>query len=217
MISLVARNLGLKEYSATWHAMQAFTRSRDESTLDEIWLVEHPAIFTQGQNGKPEHILDAGPIPVLKVDRGGQVTYHGPGQLLVYTLIDLQRKKWNVRQMVCLLEQSIMQFLKEFDLQAEQIDHAPGVYIDKKKICSIGLRIRRGCSFHGLALNINMDLSPFLRIHPCGFKTLQMTQLSEYCSIEINQILQKLLEYLTRHLGYTEYRLKTEEWYDNNQ
>jgi len=202
--TVIVRSLGLQNYEDTWRAMQDFTNKRTEETLDEIWLVEHPAIFTQGQNGKPEHLLNPGTIPVIHVDRGGQITYHGPGQLMVYTLVDLKRKRLNVREMVTILEKSIIQFLDKYKITAVAKPDAPGVYIDNKKICSIGLRIRRGCSFHGLALNVNMDLEPFSRINPCGFSELKMTQLTEYLTpLDIMATGHVLLEYLMTNLRYT--------------
>ena len=159
--TIITRYLGCQDYLSIWQDMQRFTDQRDADTPDEIWVVEHPPIFTQGQNGKAEHILSPGNIKVIKVDRGGQVTYHGPGQLLSYTLIDLKRKKLNVRQMVSILEDSIVYLLLNHGIQATTQCKAPGVYVNDKKIASIGLRIRRGCSFHGLALNVAMDLEPF--------------------------------------------------------
>lgn len=176
--TLLVRWLGRQNYHTCWEAMRQFTQARDESTPDELWLVEHDPVFTQGQNGKPEHILNAGNIPIVQTDRGGQVTYHGPGQLMVYTLIDLRRLHLNVRELVTALEQSVINYLAGYGVTAIAKQDAPGVYIDGKKICSIGLRIRRGCSYHGIAFNVALDLEPFSRINPCGFAALQMTQLS---------------------------------------
>jgi len=202
--TVIVRTLGLQDYLATWLAMQQFTNVRDENTVDEIWLLEHPAVFTQGQNGKPEHILATRDIPIMQTDRGGQVTYHGPGQLVIYTLIDLKRKKFNVRQVVTLLEQSVTRLLADYHIQAQTKCTAPGVYVDNKKICSIGLRIRRGCSFHGLALNVAMDLSPFLLINPCGFPHLKMTQMAELNkTATLAEVSLKLIEHLITGLGYT--------------
>lgn len=211
--TVIVRQLGLKDYSAIWHDMQRFTQTRNDDTLDELWMLEHPPVFTQGQNGKSEHILQSGSIPVIKVDRGGQVTYHGPGQLVVYTLVDLKRKQWNVRQMVTLLEQSVIEALNAYHIRAYNEPKAPGIYVDKKKICSLGLRIKRGCSFHGLAINIKMDLSPFSYIHPCGYKELKMTQLSEYGHTDMNQVQERVLNYLIKNLGFTDYIFKLETWY----
>lgn len=202
--TVILRTLPLQPYETTWQAMQAFTNQRDEETLDEIWLVEHLPIFTQGQNGHPQHVLQAGDIAVIKTDRGGQVTYHGPGQLLAYILLDLKRKKFTVRDLVSRLEKSVIDLLAEYSVTAIAKCDAPGVYVNDKKICSVGLRIRRGCSFHGLALNVEMDLSPFSRIHPCGFPTLEMTQLSELKKeIDLPTTRLKLTEYLIKNLGYT--------------
>ncbi|MCD6040210.1 MAG: lipB [Gammaproteobacteria bacterium] len=201
---VIIRMLGLKDYLSAWQAMRQFTDARNENTVDEIWLLEHPPVFTQGQNGKPEHLLSPHNIPVIRTDRGGQVTYHGPGQLIIYTLIDLKRKKFHVRNIINLLERSIMQLLASYHIQAKTKCEAPGVYVEDKKICSIGLRIRRGCSFHGLALNINMDLNPFLSIHPCGFPQLKMTQMIELNKTADSLVIgKKLIEHLTTNLGYT--------------
>ena len=171
---LIVRQLGLQNYLPIWQAMQDFTNNRDAQTADEIWLVEHHAVFTQGQAGKEEHILMPQDLPVVKVDRGGQVTYHGPGQQMMYVLLNLKRNKLGVRTLVTALEQCVVNTLQEYAINAYPKVDAPGVYVDAKKICSIGLRIRKGCSFHGLALNVNMDLSPFQRINPCGYAGLEM-------------------------------------------
>ena len=172
--SLIVRDIGLQLYTPVWLRMQHFTDSRNANDLDEIWLGEHFPVFTQGQAGKQEHIINPGDIPVVPVDRGGQVTYHGPGQLMMYILLDIRRRKLGVRQLVTALEQCIVLTLAEFDVVAYAKKDAPGVYVDEKKICSVGLRIRKGCSFHGLALNVDMDLSPFQRINPCGYAGLEM-------------------------------------------
>jgi len=156
--------------------MQTFTDNRDEHTADELWLVEHPPVFTQGQAGKDEHLLMPGDIPVVKVDRGGQVTYHGPGQQVIYFMINLRRRKMGVRELVTLIENGIIASMADFGIEAKAKPDAPGVYVDGKKIASLGLRVRKGCSFHGLALNVNMDLSPFQRINPCGYQGLEMIQ-----------------------------------------
>jgi lipoyl(octanoyl) transferase len=167
------------DYSQVWQAMKDFTDSRDNTVADELWLVEHPAVFTQGQAGKAEHLLVPGDIEVVKVDRGGQVTYHGPGQQVVYVMINLRRKKIGVRQLVTLIENSIVSALADYNVTAYAKADAPGVYVDEKKIASLGLRVRKGCSFHGLAMNVNMDLSPFLRINPCGYAGLEMVQTAD--------------------------------------
>ena len=175
---LLVRRLGLLEYEPVWRAMQTFTDLRDADTPDELWLVEHPPVFTQGQAGRAEHVLAPGDIPVIQVDRGGQVTYHGPGQIVAYPLIDISRLKLGVRALVSGIEQAIIGVLKSYDVDAGLIAGAPGVYVDGAKIASLGLRIRRGKSFHGLAFNINMELEPFQRINPCGYEGLQVTNLS---------------------------------------
>ena len=172
------RQLGLQPYEPVSQAMHEFTDTRDETTADEIWLVEHERVFTQGQVGKAEHVLVPGDIPVIQSDRGGQVTYHGPGQQVMYVLLNLKRRKLGVRELVTILEQTVVNTLAELGIEAYPRADAPGVYVDGRKICSLGLRIRKGCSFHGLALNIDMDLSPFLRINPCGYAGLEMTQVS---------------------------------------
>ncbi|WP_040522650.1 lipoyl(octanoyl) transferase LipB [Aliiglaciecola lipolytica] len=172
--SLIVRQLGERSYQPVWQAMQDFTDSRSANTADEIWLVEHLPVFTQGQAGKEEHILAAGEIPLVKVDRGGQVTYHGPGQQTMYVLLDIKRRKLGVRHLVTALESCVVNTLRDYNIDAYPKADAPGVYVDDKKICSVGLRIRKGCSFHGLALNVNMDLSPFNRINPCGYAGLEM-------------------------------------------
>jgi lipoyl(octanoyl) transferase len=177
--ALVIRQLNRMDYSQVWHAMKDFTDTRDETTKDEIWLVEHNPVFTQGQAGKAEHLLMPGDIEVVKVDRGGQVTYHGPGQQVIYFMINLRRRKLGVRDLVTLLENAIISSLEDFAINAYAKADAPGVYVDNKKVASLGLRVRKGCSFHGLALNVNMDLTPFLRINPCGYAGLEMVQTAD--------------------------------------
>lgn len=177
---ILVRHLGLQPYEPVSQAMHDFTDSRDENTPDEIWLVEHLPVFTQGQAGKAEHVLVPGDIPVIQSDRGGQVTYHGPGQQVMYVLLNLKRRKLGVRELVTLLEQTVVDTLAEYGIDAHPRADAPGVYVGEMKICSLGLRIRKGCSFHGLALNINMDLSPFLRINPCGYAGMEMTQMQQW-------------------------------------
>ncbi|MCU7995684.1 MULTISPECIES: lipoyl(octanoyl) transferase LipB [Shewanella] len=177
--TLHIRHLGKQDYESVWHAMQHYTDTRGSESHDELWIVEHPPVFTQGQAGKSEHILNAGDIPVIQVDRGGQVTYHGPGQLVVYPLIDIKRSKVGVRQLVTHIEQSIVNMLAKYDINAYAKADAPGVYVNERKIASLGLRIRKGCSFHGLALNVDMDLAPFRRINPCGYAGLEMVQCKE--------------------------------------
>jgi len=175
----VLRWLGRVPYQPTWQAMQRFTDQRDGATLDEIWLLEHDPVFTLGMNADRSHLLDAGDIPVLQIDRGGQVTYHGPGQLLVYPLIDLRRARIGVRELVSALERAVIDYCARFGIRAECRAHAPGVYVDGRKLASVGLRVRRGGSYHGLAFNISMDLAPFGRINPCGYPGMQMTQLAQ--------------------------------------
>ena len=166
-------------YEPVWRDMQAFTAERDANTADELWLLEHPPVFTLGRNGKREHVHDTGNIPVIEVDRGGQVTYHGPGQLIVYVMLDLNRRGMGVQSLVRLLEQAVIDLLAAYDIAAELREKAPGVYVDGRKIAALGLRVRKGCSFHGLALNVDMDLEPFSRINPCGYQGLEVTQLSD--------------------------------------
>ena len=173
---LVRRFPGLSPYEPVWRAMQAFTDARTRETPDELWMVEHTPVFTLGQAGKWEHVLDSGPIPVLPVDRGGQVTYHGPGQIVAYPLIDLRRAGIGVREYVQRIEQAVIDTLAEWNIVAARRDGAPGVYVNGAKIAALGIRVRRGCTFHGLAFNVDMDLEPFRRINPCGFQGLQVTQ-----------------------------------------
>lgn len=202
---LLVRHLGLQPYLPTWKAMQTFTNERTPETDDEIWLLQHPAVFTQGQAGRAEHLLNPGDTPVIKIDRGGQVTYHGPGQLVAYLLIDLRRKSLGPRQLVEIMEHALIDMLADYKIHASLQKGAPGVFVAAKKIASLGLRIRRGCSFHGLALNINMDLEPFNRINPCGYEGLTMTQVSAYIpDIDSRDIEQRLLQQLVRKLGYNE-------------
>lgn len=171
------RDLGCQPYEPVWRAMQRFTDARDETTPDEIWMVEHDPVFTLGQAGKPEHVLAPGEIPVIHVDRGGQVTYHGPGQIVAYPLLDLKRLKTGVREYVRRIEQAIIDTLAEWNIEATRRDGAPGVYVGDAKIAALGIRVRRGCTFHGLAFNIAMDLEPFHRINPCGYQGLKVTSL----------------------------------------
>lgn len=197
------RSLGCQDYQTTWERMQLFTQERDTNTPDEIWLLEHPPVFTQGQAGKPEHILNAGDIPIVQSDRGGQVTYHGPGQLVAYTLIDLRRKNFTIRALVNALENAVIDLLNDYGITAQARCDAPGVYVDDAKICSLGLRVKRGCSYHGLALNVAMDLQPFQRINPCGFAKMSMTQLSDAIpKITLAEVNAALESKLMKHLNY---------------
>lgn len=173
------RSLGRRPYTEVWTKMSEFTSKRNEHHEDELWFVEHEAVYTQGQAGKAEHIRDLGGTPLVASDRGGQVTYHGPGQLVIYPLLNLRRLSIGVRDLVTMIEQSVISLLAHYDVEACARADAPGVYIRNKKIASLGLRVRRGCSFHGVALNVNMDLSPFLRINPCGYQGMEMTKLCD--------------------------------------
>lgn len=176
---MLVRHLGQVEYEPTWHAMQSFTDSRSPDTPDEVWYLQHAPVFTMGRNGKQEHLLETGDIPVIQVDRGGQVTYHGPGQLVVYPLLDLTRRQLGVQSLVRLLEQTVIDLLAGHGVTATRRDRAPGVYVDDRKIAALGLRVRRGCCFHGLSLNADMDLAPFSMINPCGYPGMQVTQLAD--------------------------------------
>ncbi|MEZ9051708.1 lipoyl(octanoyl) transferase LipB [Vibrio sp. 10N.247.311.64] len=200
---LIVKKLGRQDYEPVWKAMHKFTDERTEEDLDQVWLVEHNPVFTQGQAGKAEHVLNAGDIPVIQSDRGGQVTYHGPGQLVAYFLINIRRKKFRVRDLVTHIENLVINTLKAYNIDSAARPDAPGVYVDGKKICSLGLRIRRGCSFHGLALNVDMDLSPFLRINPCGYQGMEMAQVSQLGGpSELENVEQQLIQELVELLGY---------------
>ena len=189
--------LGRSDYQATWDAMKAFTYSRNASTPDELWITEHAPVFTQGHNGKPEHLLDTGEIPVIKIDRGGQVTYHGPGQLVLYCLLDLNRLGLGVRSLVTCIELSIIELLSRYKVIAIARKDAPGVYVDQAKIAALGLRIRKGCCYHGLSLNIDMDLTPFSRINPCGMEGQDVTQMIDLnIAIGLEQAGQELADIL---------------------
>ncbi|MDP5292661.1 lipoyl(octanoyl) transferase LipB [Oceanimonas sp. CHS3-5] len=209
---LTIRHWGLSSYEHVWHTMQTFTDQRDEDTGDEFWLVEHLPVFTQGQAGKAEHVLNTGDIPVVQADRGGQVTYHGPGQLVLYLLLDVRRKKLGVRNLVTAMEESIVSLLNEYRIEAYAKPDAPGVYVADSKIASLGLRVRRGCSFHGLALNVNMDLSPFLRINPCGYAGMAMTQCSTLGGPQtLEEAQSRLVPLLADRLGYQHLFYTTEK------
>ena len=179
LLAPIVRHLGRVDYEPTWRAMQSFTTERGPDTPDELWLLEHPPVFTLGQAGKREHILTDLGIPVIAIDRGGQVTYHGPGQLVVYVLLDLRRRGYGVKQLVLRLEQAVIDLLAGFGVVAERRAGAPGVYVNEAKIAALGLRIKNGCSYHGLALNVAMDLTPFSAINPCGYEGLAVTQTSD--------------------------------------
>ena len=196
---LVVQRLGCQDYEPVWKAMHEFTDQRTDDTPDEVWLVEHNPVFTQGQAGKAEHLINTGDIPVVQSDRGGQVTYHGPGQLVAYFLINLRRKKLGVRDLVTHIENLVINTLKAYNIDSAARPDAPGVYVDGKKICSLGLRIRKGCSFHGLALNVNMDLGPFLRINPCGYEGMEMVQVSQVGGPEDIEAVEKQAMRLVTH------------------
>ncbi len=199
----VIRRLGVVEYEPTWRAMQRFTDERDAATPDEIWFLQHPPVFTLGMNASRAHVLAPGDIPVVQIDRGGQVTYHGPGQLLVYPLIDLRRAGLGIRDMVTALERGVIDLAAEHGISAECRRNAPGVYVQGKKLASVGIRVRRGASYHGVAVNVRLDLEPFSRINPCGYEGLQMTQFSELGGPDsVDAAADGLLPHLLRALGF---------------
>jgi lipoyl(octanoyl) transferase len=201
VLPTIIRDLGQQAYLPIWQQMQRFTDERDAATNDEIWLTEHPSVFTQGQAGKAEHILAPGDIPIVEVDRGGQVTYHGPGQLMMYILLDIRRAKWGVRDLVSALENCIVATLADYGTQAYAKKDAPGVYVAEKKICSVGLRIRKGASFHGLAFNVDMDLAPFQRINPCGYAGLEMIDCTHVAGPKnMSEAKQKVVEHFCQAL-----------------
>jgi lipoyl(octanoyl) transferase len=207
-VTPIIRRLGRVEYEPTWRAMQRFTNERDASTPDEIWFLEHPPVFTLGMNATRDHVIAPGDIPVVQIDRGGEVTYHGPGQLVVYPLVDIRRAKLGVRDVITALEQSVIQLVGEYGVAAEARREAPGIYVGNKKLGSVGLRIRRHSSYHGLAVNVNLDLEPFRRINPCGFQGLEMTQLGELGGPGTVEAAADALEpHLLRALGFI-----TEKW-----
>lgn len=204
MIPLHCRQLGEVDYLPVFERMKAFTDSRDASTPDELWLLQHPRVFTQGQAGKAEHVLAPGDIPVVQVDRGGQVTYHGPGQWVIYLLVDLRRRNLGVRALVSLIEDAIVELLAEHGIRAAARPDAPGVYVDGDKIASLGLRVRRGCTYHGLSLNVDMDLEPFARINPCGHQGLRVTSMAELLpgsTPAMDAVGQRLLAILSQRLA----------------
>jgi len=198
----LVRDLGRMAYEPVWRAMQAFTDARTDATTDEVWLVEHDPVFTLGQAGKPEHVLMPGDIPVLHVDRGGQVTYHGPGQIVAYPLLDLKRLKVGVREYVNRIEQAIIDTLGDWNIDAARREGAPGVYVAGAKVAALGIRVRRGCTFHGLAFNIAMDLEPFHRINPCGYAGLQVTSMADLGGPSgLDPVKPRLLEHLAVQFG----------------
>ena len=197
---MIVRRPGRVPYEPTWRAMQDFTAQRDASTPDELWLVEHPPVYTLGQAGKAEHLLHVTDIPLVKIDRGGQITYHGPGQVVGYLLLDLHRRGLKVREMVNLLEQALIDCIADYGLDARRKDGAPGVYIDDAKVAALGLRVKNGCSYHGLSLNVDMDLTPFTWINPCGYSGLQTIQLKDFGVTEgPDEVATRLLGHLQRH------------------
>ncbi|MDE1188418.1 MAG: lipoyl(octanoyl) transferase LipB [Pantoea sp.] len=202
--TLLVRQLGQRDWQPISDAMHRFTDQRDSDTPDEVWLVEHNPVFTQGQAGKAEHLLMPGDIPVVQSDRGGQVTYHGPGQQVMYVLIDVKRRKLGVRQLVTALEETVVATLADYGVSAHARPDAPGVYVGEEKICSLGLRIRKGCSFHGLALNVAMDLAPFLRINPCGYAGMRMTQLGQFQpGVTTADVQPRLVQHFAQLTGFT--------------
>jgi lipoyl(octanoyl) transferase len=199
----VIRHLGEVDYQKTWQAMQDFTDVRGKDTADELWFLQHPPVYTLGKNGKSEHVLNAQDIPVVNSDRGGQVTYHGPGQIVVYTMLDLSLLKIGVRELVTRIEQSIIDLLADYGVESNARRDAPGVYVNNAKIAALGLRVRKGCSFHGLALNVDMDLEPFNRINPCGYEGLEVTQLKNYVNdVDIENVISDLQQKLLKNLSY---------------
>ena len=206
--TLRIKNLGRSDYEPIWRAMQDFTATRDQSTVDEIWFTEHPPVFTLGLNAAPEHLLAPGDIPVIPVDRGGQVTYHGPGQLMIYPLIDLRRAGLGVRDVVTALEQAAIDVLDAYGIAARCRKNAPGVYVDERKVASVGLRIRRGSSYHGMAFNVAMDLEPFSRINPCGYQGLEVVDLATLdVSRSLSEVTEDLTPRLLQRLGLSDRRL----------
>ena len=205
-IDIKIRKMGTVEYSETYQKMFDYTASRQENSDDELWILEHNPVYTQGQAGKEKHILKRNHIPIIKTDRGGQITYHGPGQLIVYILIDIKRRGIGIRQLVDKIENSVVKLLANMNINAYSKKDAPGVYVDNQKICSLGLKIKKGCSFHGLALNYNMDLSPFDNINPCGFSGMKMTNISKHIPVNektkeeiINNLINNLILEINNH------------------
>ncbi len=200
--SIKCRHLGVVDYQKTWQQMQDFTDSRQHDTKDELWFLQHPSVYTLGKNGKIEHVLNSADVTVVNSDRGGQVTYHGPGQIVVYTLLDLARLKMGVRDLVTLIEQTVVELLASYDVEAYAKPDAPGVYVNDAKIAALGLRVRKGCSFHGLALNVDMDMEPFSRINPCGYEGLEVTQLKSFIKdIRISDVADNLQQRLLNNIG----------------
>ena len=202
---LIIRNKGVCRYDEMYTAMSHFTDNRDAKTIDEIWCLQHPPVYTLGLNGKRQHIIDTGDIPVVETDRGGQITYHGPGQLMVYLLLDIKRKSIGVRDFVKRLEQSVIELLENYGIEALRQNGAPGIYVNHKKISALGIRVRRGCSYHGISINVDMDLRPYDGIHSCGYPELEMTQIKDFCiNKDLDQVSKDLLPYLLKQMDYSE-------------
>lgn len=224
MTTLILRELGEQPYEPTWRRMQAFTDGRGPDTPDELWVLGHPPVYTQGQAGRAEHILDPHGIPVVQIDRGGQVTYHGPGQIVVYLLLDIRRSRLGVRELVTLMEDAIIEVLAGYDITATTRERAPGVYVGDAKIAALGLRVRRGCSYHGLAFNVDMDLAPFAGINPCGYQGMAVTQLRDLLPGQgrstnlVRRAEQELVRVLTEKLScYHQYNVVRESGHRNGQ
>ena len=196
---LVIRHLGQVDYATAWHDMQSFTNSRDHNTPDELWFLEHPPVFTLGRNGKQEHLHNTGEIPVINTDRGGQVTYHGPGQLIAYPLLNINRRQLGVQSLVQILEQAVIDLCTDYRIDADRREKAPGVYVEDHKLAALGLRIRKGCSFHGLSLNIDMDLTPFSMIDPCGYAGMEVTQLRD---LGVKESMKTITDQFQNHLEH---------------
>jgi len=200
------RSKGLQDYLITWEEMKSFTENRDSDTLDELWTLEHNSVFTQGLSGKPEHLLKATQIPIIQSDRGGQITYHAPGQLIIYCLIDIKRLGIGIKKMVSIIEQSLIEFLSSYDITAHTLKGAPGVYVNDSKIAALGLKVKHGRTYHGLSLNIDMDLSPYKLINPCGYSDLKVTQMRNLTDniLSIPDIQNKLSEHLINSVAKTQ-------------
>lgn len=210
MHELQIRYLGLQEYNSVFKRMREFTMQRTSTSVDEFWCLQHSAVFTLGANADQQHLLNQSDIPIVQSDRGGQVTYHGPGQVIVYLLVDLKRKSIGVKRLVQLIEESVVELLKDYKIDSLARDDAHGVYVDKAKIASVGLRVHSGCSYHGLALNVDMDISPFSLINPCGFPGLEITQLKNHGVAEnVQEVSGKLISKLSKHLEYKSNKINT--------
>ena len=196
---LIIRHLGQVDYATAWHDMQTFSNSRDHNTPDELWFLEHPPVFTLGRNGKQEHLHNTGKIPVINTNRGGQVTYHGPGQLIAYPLLDINRRQLGVQSLVQILEQAVIDLCTDYRIDAHRREKAPGVYVEDHKLAALGLRIRKGCSFHGLSLNIDMDLTPFSMIDPCGYAGMEVTQLRD---LGVKESMKTITDQFQNHLEH---------------